>query len=123
MVFAVGVEVTADTPARTGPWTPDVYVSFDIEGTLHIIAHRSEMGQGIRTGLPAVVADEMEADWARVVVEQATGDPKYGDQVLAKFTTIHLFIPIHGFAGCTHTNNIEVTITIDIIGFYCRGYR
>jgi isoquinoline 1-oxidoreductase beta subunit len=38
------------------------------------------MGQGIKTSLPSVVADEMEADWARVVVEQATGDKKYGDQ-------------------------------------------
>jgi len=63
-----------------GPWTPDVYVSIESDGTVRIVAHRSEMGQGIRTGLPSVLADEMEADWARVVVEQATGDPKYGDQ-------------------------------------------
>ena len=47
---------------------------------VHIISHRSEMGQGIRTGLPAVVADEMEADWDRVEVEQATGDAMYGNQ-------------------------------------------
>jgi len=62
------------------PWSPDVYVSFDADGTVHIISHRSEMGQGIRTGLPAVLADEMEADWSRVKVEQATGDAKYGNQ-------------------------------------------
>jgi isoquinoline 1-oxidoreductase beta subunit len=71
--------VTA-APVATGPWSPDVFVSFDPDGTVHIISHRSEMGQGIRTGLPAVLADEMEADWARVVVEQATGDAKYGNQ-------------------------------------------
>jgi len=63
-----------------GPWAPDVYVTMDAEGTVTIVAHRSEMGQGIRTGLPSVVADEMEADWSRVIVEQATGDPKFGDQ-------------------------------------------
>jgi isoquinoline 1-oxidoreductase beta subunit len=62
------------------PWSPDVFISFDADGTVHIISHRSEMGQGIRTGLPAVVADEMEADWNRVRVEQATGDAMYGNQ-------------------------------------------
>ena len=66
--------------ASTEPWSPDVYVSFDADGTVHIISHRSEMGQGIRTGLPAVLADEMEADWSRVEVDQAVGDAKYGNQ-------------------------------------------
>ena len=33
------------------PWSPDVFVSFEADGTVHIISHRSEMGQGIRTGL------------------------------------------------------------------------
>jgi isoquinoline 1-oxidoreductase beta subunit len=66
--------------ASAEPWSPDVFVSFDADGTVHIISHRSEMGQGIRTGLPAVLADEMEADWSRVRVEQSTGDAKYGNQ-------------------------------------------
>ncbi|MCJ7815389.1 MAG: molybdopterin-dependent oxidoreductase [Xanthomonadales bacterium] len=67
-------------PLTLESWSPDVYVSFDAAGTAFIISHRSEMGQGIRTGLPAVLADEMEADWNRVKVEQATGDAKYGNQ-------------------------------------------
>lgn len=92
-VFVIGVSLSASlvgsggegepvavSPAAAEPWSPDVFVSFDADGTVRIIAHRSEMGQGIRTGLPSVVADEMEADWARVVVEQATGDAKYGNQ-------------------------------------------
>ncbi len=67
-------------PESGMPWSPDVFVSFDADGTARIISHRSEMGQGIRTGLPAVLADEMEADWSRVKVEQSTGDAKYGNQ-------------------------------------------
>jgi len=67
-------------PVLAEPWSPDVYLSFDAEGTAFIISHRSEMGQGIRTGLTAVLADELEADWERVEVVQATGDEKYGDQ-------------------------------------------
>ncbi len=60
---------------------PHVFVSIDTDGTVSIVAHRSEMGQGIRTSLPMVVADEMEADWAKVKIIQAPGDePKYGNQ-------------------------------------------
>jgi isoquinoline 1-oxidoreductase beta subunit len=49
-------------------------------GALTILAHRSEMGTGIRTALPMVVADEMEADWQQVSIKQAIGDSRYGDQ-------------------------------------------
>src|ERR1700757_2501757 len=59
---------------------PNVYVSMDETGTVTIIAHRSEMGTGIRTGLPMVLADEMDADWTRVKIVQGDGDAKYGDQ-------------------------------------------
>src|SRR6266513_3608266 len=70
-------------PAGAAPETnfaPNVYVSIDDTGLVTIVAHRSEMGTGIKTGLPMVVADELEADWNRVKVVQAQGDPKYGDQ-------------------------------------------
>ncbi|GAB3278443.1 xanthine dehydrogenase family protein molybdopterin-binding subunit [Parahaliea aestuarii] len=58
----------------------NLFVSLLEDGTVEIIAHRSEMGTGIRTSLPQVVADEMEADWARVKVVQALGDAAYGSQ-------------------------------------------
>jgi isoquinoline 1-oxidoreductase subunit beta len=61
-------------------FAPNVYVAIDETGLVTIVAHRSEMGTGIRTGLPMVLADELEADWTRVKVIQAQGDPKYGDQ-------------------------------------------
>ncbi|MDE2580652.1 MAG: xanthine dehydrogenase family protein molybdopterin-binding subunit [Rhodospirillales bacterium] len=60
---------------------PHVFVAIDPSGQVTIIASRSEMGQGVRTSLPMVVADEMEADWSRVHVAQAPGDEKkYGNQ-------------------------------------------
>lgn len=58
----------------------NLFVSLGEDGAVEIIAHRSEMGTGIRTSLPQVVADEMEADWSRVRVVQAIGDSAYGSQ-------------------------------------------
>ncbi|WP_430442821.1 MAG: molybdopterin cofactor-binding domain-containing protein [Pseudomonas piscis] len=60
---------------------PKVYVSIDADGTVTVICNRSEMGQGVRTSLSMVVADELEADWALVKVRQAPGDEaRYGNQ-------------------------------------------
>lgn len=60
---------------------PMVFVSIDLDGTVTLVAHRSEMGTGSRTTLPMIMADEMEADWDRVKIIQAEGDePKYGNQ-------------------------------------------
>ncbi|MEO0821469.1 MAG: molybdopterin cofactor-binding domain-containing protein [Pseudomonadota bacterium] len=60
---------------------PLLFVAIDAEGTVTITAHRSEMGQGSRTSVPMVLADELDADWSRVRLVQAPGDePKYGNQ-------------------------------------------
>ena len=70
----------ADNPMAKAALQPNVYVAVDTDGTVYIVCHRSEMGSGNRTGLPRIVADELDADWNRVKVVQATGDAKYGDQ-------------------------------------------
>ncbi len=60
---------------------PLVFVSVAADGAVTIVAHRAEMGTGVRTSLPMVVADEMEARWERVNVVQAPGDEaRYGNQ-------------------------------------------
>ena len=62
-------------------FTPAVYLRIADNGDVTVIVHRSEMGQGIRTSLAMAVADDLEADWSRVRVEQAPGDEKtYGGQ-------------------------------------------
>ena len=69
----------ADEAAAAGI-QPSLWMSIAADGTVTIVAHRSEMGCGSRTALPLVVADELDADWSRVRIEQAIGDPKYGEQ-------------------------------------------
>ena len=75
---------------------PLVFVAISPEGTVTIICHRSEMGQGVRTSLPMVVADELEADWSKVKVSQAQGDePRYGNQDTdGSRSTRHFFMPM-----------------------------
>jgi len=75
---------------------PLVFVSISEDGTVTIVAHRSEMGQGVRTSLPMVVADEMEADWNKVTVVQAYGDEeRFGNQDTDGSRSVrHFFMPM-----------------------------
>lgn len=66
--------------AQPWPFEPNAYLAIDQDGLVTIVAHRSEMGTGIKTDLALIVADELEADWNRVRVVQAQGDARYGDQ-------------------------------------------
>lgn len=59
---------------------PNVFVHVAADGAVTIVCHRSEMGQGIRSSLPVLIADELGADMARVKIQQADGDEAYGDQ-------------------------------------------
>lgn len=75
---------------------PRVFVSIAPDGIVTIVAHRSEMGTGVRTSLPMIVADEMEADWSRVHIVQAPGDEvKYGNQDTdGSRSTRHYLVPM-----------------------------
>src|ERR1700751_397012 len=68
------------TDADNSTLHPSVFVGVETDGSVWIVAHRSERGTVIRTTLPLVVADELDADWRRVKIDQAIGDPRYGDQ-------------------------------------------
>lgn len=106
LVLAVGVPTIAcaEEPKKYGAdgmphgWvdSPLAFVSIAEDGTVTIVCHRSEMGQGVRTGMPMIVADELEADWKRVRVAQANGDEKtYGNQDTdGSRSTRHFFEPM-----------------------------
>src|SRR6266700_8162512 len=80
---------------------PNVYLAIDTDGTAYIIAHRSEMGSGSRTALPRIVADELDAEWARVKLVQATGDEKYGDQDTDGSHSVRSFFDVLRESGAT----------------------
>lgn len=59
---------------------PNVFLHLAPSGILTIVCHRSEMGQGIRSSLPVLLADELGASMEQVKIVQADGDKAYGDQ-------------------------------------------
>src|SRR5437762_3082797 len=84
---------------------PRVFVAIASDGTVTILAHRAEMGTGVRTSLPMIVADEMEADWSRVRVQQAHGDEvKYGNQDTdGSRSTRHYLMPMRQIGASART--------------------
>jgi isoquinoline 1-oxidoreductase beta subunit len=84
---------------------PRVFVAIAHDGTVAIVAHRSEMGTGVRTSLPLIVAEEMEADWSRVHVQQAHGDEvRYGNQDTdGSRSTRHYLMPMRQIGASART--------------------
>jgi isoquinoline 1-oxidoreductase subunit beta len=115
LVLAVGSSSAARAadPPKYGAdgmpngWVDDplVFVAIAEDGTVTIVCHRAEMGQGVRTGMPMIVADELEADWKRVRVVQATGDEKrFGNQDTdGSRSTRHFFDPMRRCGAAART--------------------
>jgi isoquinoline 1-oxidoreductase beta subunit len=100
-LFGTSAHFSAADATMKGPLQPNVYLAIDTDGTAYIIAHRSEMGSGSRTALPRIVADELDADWSRVKLVQATGDEKYGDQDTDGSHSVRSFFDTLREAGAT----------------------
>src|SRR3954462_3874182 len=87
-VGGLALESTAQASTRPsalggfGPelFSPNVFVHVAPDGVVSVVCHRSEMGQGVRSSLPVLLADELGASMQFVKVVQADGDAAYGDQ-------------------------------------------
>ena len=65
--------------AQAQVFAPNAWVRIDRDGLVTIISGQSEMGQGTLTTLGMIVADELEADWSRVKIEQGGTNPVFGN--------------------------------------------
>ncbi len=114
--FVLGVGLPASVEAQANKFgadgmpngwrdDPAVFVSVAEDGTVTVTCHRSEMGQGVRTSLAMVVADEIEADWARVRVAQAWGDEeRFGNQDTDGSRSLrHWFMPLRRAGAAART--------------------
>ncbi|WP_119679388.1 xanthine dehydrogenase family protein molybdopterin-binding subunit [Indioceanicola profundi] len=84
---------------------PNVFISIAEDGTVTLTCHRSEMGQGVRTSIAMVLADELEADWDRVHVAQADGNEEYyGNQDTDGSRSLrHFFMPMRRAGAAART--------------------
>lgn len=86
---------------KEGPaFRPSVWLRIAPDNTVTVIVNKSEMGQGVYTSLPMLVADELDADWKNVRMEVAPAadaykDPVWGTQATGGSTTIrHMYEPL-----------------------------
>ena len=71
-------DATANSAA---PFAPNAFVRIGTDNIVTVIVNKSEMGQGVYTSLPMLVAEELEADWSKVAFESAPVDPAYNHPV------------------------------------------
>lgn len=94
-------QITEASDVKEDTWNPNIWIGINADGSVVIVTHRSEMGTGIRTSLPMVLADELEADWSRVRLQQAIGSDKYGSQDTDGSCSIRDFYDTMREAGAT----------------------
>jgi isoquinoline 1-oxidoreductase subunit beta len=73
-------EGASSSVAPVTSFAPSIWVRIDSDNTVTIRVAKSEVGQGVLTALAMLLAEELDADWATVRVEQALADTQYGDQ-------------------------------------------
>ncbi|GHA01503.1 xanthine dehydrogenase [Arenicella chitinivorans] len=90
-IFAANGDAVA-TPPESAHHQLGAFVSIDQSGKVDIICHRAEMGQGILTSVPQLIADELEASWDQVNAVLGKADPAYGNQSTGGSASIRRFI-------------------------------
>ena len=89
-------------------FNPNLFVFLYPDGNCELVVTRSEMGQGVRTSLSSIIADEMDADWSYVKVIQAEGNPKYGNQNTDGSRSVRtLFMPLREIGASVREILIE----------------
>jgi isoquinoline 1-oxidoreductase beta subunit len=70
--------LAATSPASgAGPWAPNPWLAIGEDGRVTVTVARGEMGQGVRTSLPMIVAEELDCEWQDVTVVNAEPGPRY----------------------------------------------
>lgn len=78
--LVIGFYLPHGSSAARNAFAPNAYLKITPDGKITIVVARSEMGQGVRTSLPMILAEELEADWKQITIEQAGASMLYGDQ-------------------------------------------
>jgi isoquinoline 1-oxidoreductase beta subunit len=79
LVIGFYIPSRARAEAEAG-FSPNAYLTITPAGKITVVVARSEMGQGVWTSLPMILAEELEADWKQITIEQAGASTLFGDQ-------------------------------------------
>ncbi|HWJ47510.1 MAG TPA: xanthine dehydrogenase family protein molybdopterin-binding subunit [Candidatus Udaeobacter sp.] len=78
--LVIGFYLPHGDGSRKESFSPNAYLRITPDNKVTIVVARSEMGQGVRTALPMILAEELEADWKQIEIEQAGASTLFGDQ-------------------------------------------
>ncbi len=79
--LVLGFYIPSGAQAETAEsFSPNAYLAITPDNKITIVVARTEMGQGVRTSLPMILAEELEADWKQIRIEQAGASTLFGDQ-------------------------------------------
>ena len=78
--LVIGFYLPHKGESQKDSFSPNAYLRITPDNKITVVVARSEMGQGVRTALPMILAEELEADWKQIEIEQAGASTLYGDQ-------------------------------------------
>ncbi|HVN20796.1 MAG TPA: xanthine dehydrogenase family protein molybdopterin-binding subunit [Dongiaceae bacterium] len=78
--LVIGFYLPHGDRSRKESFSPNAYLRIAPDNKITVVVARSEMGQGVRTALPMILAEELEADWKQIETEQAGASTLFGDQ-------------------------------------------
>ena len=78
--LVIGFYLPHGSRAQKDFFSPNAYLRITPDNKITVVVARSEMGQGVRTALPMILAEELEADWQKIAIEQAGASTLFGDQ-------------------------------------------
>ncbi|HKF02358.1 MAG TPA: xanthine dehydrogenase family protein molybdopterin-binding subunit [Candidatus Sulfotelmatobacter sp.] len=78
--LVIGFYLPHKGAAEKESFSPNAYLRITPDNKVTVVVARSEMGQGVRTALPMILAEELEADWKQIEIEQAGASTLFGDQ-------------------------------------------
>ncbi|MBC8089821.1 MAG: xanthine dehydrogenase family protein molybdopterin-binding subunit [Phycisphaerae bacterium] len=110
--FGSATALAESAPATALDFAPNVFVSIAANGAVTLVAPNSEMGQGIKTSLPMVIAEELDVKWEHVTVVQGDLNPAYGRQFsVGSGSTTANYIPLRRAGATARALLVEAAAT------------
>ncbi len=107
LVIAFYLPGRAGAADANGNFAPNAWLQIDPQGEISLWVARSEMGQGVRTSMSTILAEELEADWTHVKIVQADSEAKYGDMVTGGSASVRTWLGAAAKSGGGGTRDVD----------------